>query len=743
MKNELPEKLRPYDFHGIGFSGSGNIRKADCPFCDKEGHFYVNVGTGQFSCKRCLEEGNTFTFLQKVFDYSMKNTSDKALLTMSKDRGIPISEFKEWGLCKSCINDEWLLPGYNTKNALANLYKIVKQEGKWKAYSTPGCNMHPFGTKLLNKSQKILWTCEGPWDGMKLRFALKNLRSKTSSHDPEAQLHKLVDFSPKKDKEHKPLLDLHGVMSVPGAGNFAPGWVDYMEGRQVRLVFDNDHPKKNPKTGLISKPGSDGQKRVVKLVGESGRFVDSIYKIMWGKAGYDKSLPTGYDVRDMLNDHGDLVGLQSLMERLILTKDQSALVSEDEIVEVLDPLPRKNFGQLCQDWHKSLHFTQPMCDTLAVTLAAVISTTLKGEQLFLRVIGPPGSGKSTIAEAITAAREYVFAKSILTGFHSGYTATKKQGDGKKRRDPSLVPMIQNKMVIMKDADTLTSAPNKDKILSELRDIYDGASRTQYRTGEGKDYENIRCSFLLCGTDELRLLNKSFLGDRFLDCEIMADGSNNKPYLDSAVANAYELFASSVQPSEGGSEAWGANQLLLKRATIGFINHLKASLGSITPPTFPKEAQEKIKGIGQLLAYMRARVHREGKDLLYRPRAELATRLSAQFTKLAGCLAIVLGRRSIDKEVMRIVQKVSNDTAVGFQSEITQYLASNKRGLSSHQLAIELQLSESTVRRWLKDMQELGIARSAEKSNNSGIRGRNLHLWELTSEVRSLWEKAHK
>lgn len=39
---------------------------ADCPFCGKEEHFFMNSKTGLWDCKKCGEVGNWFSFFKKV-----------------------------------------------------------------------------------------------------------------------------------------------------------------------------------------------------------------------------------------------------------------------------------------------------------------------------------------------------------------------------------------------------------------------------------------------------------------------------------------------------------------------------------------------------------------------------------------------------------------------------------------------------------------------------------------------------
>lgn len=45
---------------------SSNHFMADCPFCNKEGHFYINRKTQLWDCKKCGENGNLFRLLLRV-----------------------------------------------------------------------------------------------------------------------------------------------------------------------------------------------------------------------------------------------------------------------------------------------------------------------------------------------------------------------------------------------------------------------------------------------------------------------------------------------------------------------------------------------------------------------------------------------------------------------------------------------------------------------------------------------------
>ena len=45
---------------------SKNHYQADCPFCLKGQHFYINRTTFKWDCKKCSEFGNLYKLLKKV-----------------------------------------------------------------------------------------------------------------------------------------------------------------------------------------------------------------------------------------------------------------------------------------------------------------------------------------------------------------------------------------------------------------------------------------------------------------------------------------------------------------------------------------------------------------------------------------------------------------------------------------------------------------------------------------------------
>ena len=74
---ETPAALRPFECHGVEFTATSGDNECVgiCPFCLDEGHFYANGATGLWDCKKCGEEGNVVTFLEKIVETRLEDTT--------------------------------------------------------------------------------------------------------------------------------------------------------------------------------------------------------------------------------------------------------------------------------------------------------------------------------------------------------------------------------------------------------------------------------------------------------------------------------------------------------------------------------------------------------------------------------------------------------------------------------------------------------------------------------------------
>jgi len=700
---DYPLRLRPFIFHGLNLEVPSDAEadiNTDCLFCGAESKFYITPQSGQWYCHRCRKNGNIIVFLREVYERSLQATTDADITSLASDRSLPGKYLRQWGIVRHAFQGDYTVPAFNHEGKVVNLYRYLDFGDRRVLVPTATCRTQLLGIHQLNISKTgTLWFTEGVWDAMALSYMLD-----------EALSAKPTLFGTKKTKHH--------VLAVPGANSFRREWAEVAVKRSCNICFDNDHAKDDGRV-----PGWEGTLKTASLLHNSTR---KLKLLKWGENGYNPKIKDGFDIRDLLSKKSPLEACQYLKKKLVNPPDDIADYATTKDVVAI---PRHSFKSLITDYQEELHVTQALQDTLAIMLAVCISTELPGDQLWFRIIGPPGTGKSTLAEALGANKQYTISRSMITGLHSGFTA------GAKGKDTSLISIMDRKTLIIKDADTLMQQENKQRILSEFRDVYDGTSRAQYRTGLSKVYEDIKTTLILCGTDTLRnkKADEASLGERFLDCDCLPHDVDTMPYLESASQNALTAINSGFAVTEAPAKR--VKNSIIRATTSGYIEYLKESVSEQHPPRVTVEDQQTLIQLSVFLSYMRLNVKMAGdsEDGYHPPRAELATRLVKQFTKLAVSLAYVLNKDSVDEEVFRIVRKVVIDSSLLYNYQLAQWMAVNGR-MTIKKAAQVLNVSEQYSGRLLRRMHLMKILVRKTISNGS-TQGRSLLTYRLSPTMR--------
>jgi hypothetical protein len=727
--SDKPVKLRPYLFHGLDLEWEGRDQAVgECPFCTKS-KFFVNVETGLWDCKVCGSKGNTTTFLRQLHAGSRDQTPEHEGLAESR-KLLHSQTLSAWGVCRSAVSLDWLVPGYGAGGKPVQLYRYVKSpSGKWLLLATPECPHGLFGVGIYQPSKPDVYLCEGPWDGMALWEVIRGCK-------------RTEDVLVPTGEESYSLLASANVLAVPGCNVFLPSWSSLFAGKRVFLMYDNDHPGKHPKTGnTIAPAGYEGMKRVAETLAAYEEPPREIHYLRWGDNGYDPSLPNGYDVRDLLSTGYALSARIPLLGRLL---DKVESIPADWISGrtgaarrsgglSTELLPCYEWKVLRASWQRAMKWTEGLDRALSVMLAVIISTELVGDQLWVKIIGPAACGKSTLCEALSTNKDYVLAKSTIRGFHSGF-----QSDRAGREDNSLLALVKNRTLVTKDGDTLLQAPNLSQILSEARDIYDRVSRTHYRNRMSRDYEGVSMTWLLCGTSSLRSIDSSELGERFLDCVIVEDIDEElEDEIGWRVANRADREMTSL--SDGKMETRDVPELVkAKQLTGGYIAYLRENarvlIGGITTPAW---ALKRCQHLAKFVAYMRARPSTRQEEKAER---EMSFRLISQLVRLAKCLAAVYNKLAVDEEVMRKVKRVALDTARGRTLDIVHYLyESGLEGTTLGSVAVQTGHGEAKELSYLQFLRKIG---AAELYNRTVTTGYKTKRWRLTDRMRRLYREVH-
>lgn len=758
------ERLRPYIFHGVGLTSHGSHATGDCPFCGREGKFSVDITTGLWRCFVCGTGtnnggGNGLVFVRLLYERSrpqnrlgspvprppgpngsepMFGPRSPVNAAVGVSRGIPggfleavaadrrpasPSAAAAWGVAQA-RDGAWLVPGYSTAGRLDQVYRRMKVKERdgwvWRLLPTPGIwpegKVHALHLPIgdFDPARPKINVMEGPWDGMSY-----------------------WEFARSEDGN---------VIAVPGCNVWRDEWTELCRGKHVTLWFDSDHPRTFGSKTV--RAGYDGMCRVARRL--SG-IAASVRWIRWGRDGYDPTRPSGWDVRDYLieadNKQAAVMELLSKVEPVppewflpIPSANGSVPHSTN-----LEALPCCKWSECEASWDLSkggaMYWRRDLGDALATLLAICASTSQPGNQLFLDLIGAPGSAKTTLCRGLLVSRHCVQLENmtkIITGW-------KDPQDGSK--DCSFLARSNNKTWVTCEFDVLGSSPQYRELMGKVRRIFDGETSATYgNSDQDRLYTTLRTPWIRAGTP--RMMNRmtdydqSQLGDRFLRLIIGDPDSDERRDIARA---AVRLERAAVIDRVNGM-AGSIEDPKTRRAqalTGGYVDWLRANVEEkIALVDIDNSAEDRCIDLAELSADMRARPNEDRRKKEVHDSKEMPTRLARQNVRLALCLAVVLNKRSVDAEVLRIVRKVALDTAHGYSLDIVRWLCSpNPKangvtyqecgGLMEGTLAMWTGMTPDRLLNYLVFLRKIGVLRLERPPQSNGA-------WLLTERVHSLY-----
>lgn len=680
---------RAYEAHGVIFnSDSGDELVGDCPFTGKSNKFYLNTVKGVWDSKTFGRSGNLQSFLSlRADDYKAAMTPDlrKAL---AKSRGLTSSAFEPWPI--GWTGMQYALPVYDVRGKCSDIRLYTP--GK-RLMSTPGASTGLWGAQWLPNSvadpNAPIYICEGEWDAIAWRYILT--------------------------KADKPGM----VVGVPGANTFKQDWAQWFDKRNVVVLYDNDE------TGI------QGDHKVVKRIKNYTRTLRFMH--------WPKDTPDKFDVRDHVS------------KSLSAGKSASQIYDwvEDRITALPRPLPSKDtpaddtaepeanaspeilssgkpskflnpptFPQLEDVFRKWLFLDDT--NALKIMLATVISQALDGPPIWVFLVAPPGGSKTEHLNSLIDV-PIVYMTSSLTPHSLISGANWKDG-----ADPSLIPKLHNRVMVIKDFTAILGMRDSDKeeIFAILRDAYDGRCGKVFGNGIERSYES---RFTVLGAVTPRIYdlsgNHASLGERFLKFGI---GHNlHHTSEQEIIRRAIRNINRSVQMQEE-----------LADATCAFLTR---TVDTSRIPTLTEDLETKLMNLAMFGARMRGSVSRDTyrNDIITsRPTAEIGSRLGIQLAKLAKALAMVHGRRSVSMDDYTLVKKIMLDTipqrGEDVLREMLKMCPTPQATTTAQTLADTTRYPRATIARLLQDMLILGIV----ERRSHGPTGEYKHEWTVSPYIRS-------
>lgn len=676
-----PVALRPYLWLGMDLSVKDSQANGDCPFCGKEGKFTVSVENGLWRCFTCGEGnenggGNALMFLRLLHALGTEQSDEEFLDAVAKDRGLcNRATVKMWGIVRNPLPPHnWLVPGYNVDGKLHQLYRQADIEGHRRYIPTPGIwpkgRSHALHLPLdRNPTNPIVYICEGPWDGM----ALWEVAHGSTS---ECQ-----------------------IIAVPGCNVWQDAWTQLCDGKQVVLLFDSDYPRQvGSKT---FRAGYDGMRRVAKRL--SGRAA-AVKWLRWGPDGFDPNKPDGWDLRDALS--GSLSARRVIMNGLMTTQLADAPPEWFTVAGTpghtngansrgIEPQDCNKWSTCESAWKEAMRWRDTLSDALTVLLAVCASTNQAGNQLFVDLVGSAGSGKTTICEGLLVSH-HCHHLEHLTGFHSGF---KKPDDNTK--DCSLIARVNGKTMITPEFDLMRTSPRYAELMGQVRRIFDGKSGATYKNSdEDTLYVGLRTPWIRAGTFAMMDTDQSQLGDRFLRF-IIEDPSETEKRNILYSALRSERTALMDQANGTAGSIVDHNTRVAYALTGGYVDWLRANVeDALALIDVPADCEDRCIDLAELAADLRARPNEDKHKKENHDRKELPTRLARQNIRLAMHVAVVLNKRKLDAEVLRIVRKVALDTSYGHSLNIVKWLVGRNHKLPSKSYQSTGGLGTKVLSQWL-------------------------------------------
>lgn len=369
-------------------------------------------------------------------------------------------------------------------------------------------------------------------------------------------------------------------------------------------------------------------------------------------------------------------------------------------------------------------------EVIDVIMATALDRELRGDPVWLFVIGPSGATKTELVRAFHGPRFYttssITAHTLITGL-------------KDKTAKDLLPELDGKVLIIKDfTTTLTKENELTEILSQLREAYDGYLEMNFGSGVGKKSYKSKFGLIACVTPiiDAYVTVQNLLGERFIKIRMRTD---RKKSAHKAMENA-------------GKEDRMREEL--RFAAYALLDEAKRRIADVKEIKIPEEIETKILELAIFAATARSGVHRDRQrymTILSEP--EIGTRLAKQLKKLAEALAVIRGKEIIGNAEYQTILRVARDSipkkrmkilAAFFTSEQPdpdETMNQKKlvddipkpREFTSREISQAVKAPTATTTEALEDLWSLGLVIRHEEDKNFS--------WELEPETIEAMDKS--
>lgn len=649
-KKHLPEK----PFEQLGFVAqqeSGTQVIGECAFCNGSEKMYINRNNLLWDCKSCGRDGNLEGFLEQITTSLRNRATNKTLKKLADDRGLSITTLKAWGVGWSGAFFSIPMRG-NVRGRIVNV-KRCRIGGR--GLTTVGCKLNMLRASQLYDSDTV-WLCEGEWDAMSMWELLHSCGIEQD------------------------------VYAMPGANTFPQDCTALFEGKRVNVVYDNDEP------------GKKGTVRVFKRltgVAKDLRFVH-----------WPAGTPADFDLRDYYTQNGGSAATLLNVENMLMHAPTGDIDTDKEAQAVLEsqkmygPVQYTGAGMPADAVYAAFQkwLVLPDTEVLDILFGTVFANRISGEPLWLLLVAPPGGTKTALIRTLAGAPGIVEASSLTrASLISGF-------NGPGGKDPSLIPKLNGRVLVIKDFTTILSkdSTEKEEIFGILRDAYDGYCEKHLGNGVHRKYHS---KFgIIAGVTpaiEKEGAQGTMLGERFIRCRLTRTSTRD--------SREHEIILRAIR-SLGRDDIMDTELRAAAAACID-VDTANRPLADLPP-----EIEQRIVELATWISHLRGVVPRDQYTgvVHYTPMTEHPTRLAKQLTKLAYGISVFKNHDVVQECTFQALCRV----AVGTIPDRVERVASaiflhsrRKKHSSAFTITALVNITDfprKTIQYVLEDMELLGM-----------------------------------
>ena len=360
-------------------------------------------------------------------------------------------------------------------------------------------------------------------------------------------------------------------------------------------------------------------------------------------------------------------------------------------------------------------------------MAVHLSQIIDGPPIWMFLVAPPGGAKTEIIGSLSLCDQTYMTSSLTP--HALISGA----NFKNMPDPSLIPRLDGRVMVVKDFTSILSMrdSDKDEIFGILRDAYDGRCGKVFGTGVERNYKS-RFTVLAAVTPRIYDLSSQHqsLGERFLK---FSSGHNLKH------TSEREIIRRAIDNINQETEMkWQLSDVV--RSFMDARLQWASSLDLGLFPSIDKNYKERLIYLGMFGARLRGTVSRDSyrHDIMTsRPSAEVGSRLGIQLAKFVKSLSLIHKHKECGDQEYRIAKKVVLDTIPQRVEDIIRTLVVNysddSNTFTTQELARSTRYPLATVSRLLQDLHVLDVV------CRSGTSYR--HHWSLSPYVRECIDKS--